>query len=88
MYFVYILWCSETGRTYVGQTEDLVQRYRRHREGSTRTTREKLRQPVVMYWESHPTRADAVKRERYFKAGAGHRAKVELVEQARRWFVG
>jgi predicted GIY-YIG superfamily endonuclease len=50
MYFVYILWCRESGRTYVGQTDHLIRRYRLHCDGSTRATRECLRRPVVAYW--------------------------------------
>ena len=81
MYFVYILACLATGRTYVGHTDDLLRRYRMHRAGLTRTTREKLLNPVVIHWERFPTRAEAVRRERYFKAGAGHRAKQEIVRR-------
>jgi len=79
MYYVYILACLDTGRSYVGQTDDLLRRFRMHAEGSTRTTREKLRRPVLVYWEAHPKRAEAMRRERYFKAGAGHRVKCELI---------
>ena len=77
--YVYILACLETGRSYVGQTDDLLRRFRMHAEGSTRTTREKLRHPVLVYWEAQPNRAEAMRRERYFKAGSGHRVKCELV---------
>ena len=69
MYLVYILWCRETGRTYVGQTDNLLRRFLAHRDGSTRTTRDRLRDPVVVYWEAHPTRSAAMQRERYFKQG-------------------
>lgn len=86
MYFVYILWCRESWRTYVGQTDDLIRRFRAHRDGSTRTTRERLRDPIVAYWESQPTRTAAMQRERYFKHGAGHRLKLQLVAEAAAWF--
>lgn len=84
MYFVYILGCLETERSYVGQTDDLIRRFRLHREGSTRTTREKLHVPVVVHWEAFATRAEAMRRERYYKAGSGHRVKVELVARSLR----
>ena len=86
MYLVYILWCRETGRTYVGQTDNLLRRFRAHRDGSTRTTRDRLRDPVVVYWEAHSTRSAAMQRERYFKQGAGHRLKLQLVAEATAWF--
>ena len=81
MFFVYILACRATGRTYVGQTDHLIQRFRLYCAGSTRTTREKLVSPMVVYWEAFPCRADAMLRERYFKAGAGARRKAALVAQ-------
>ena len=40
MYFVYILVCLQTRRSYVGQTDHLNRRYRAHLGGSTRTTRD------------------------------------------------
>jgi putative endonuclease len=78
-HFVYILVCLKNGSSYVGQTANLVERFRRHRAGSTRTTREKLAQPVVVYWEACATRTEALRRERYFKTGAGHRLKQDLI---------
>lgn len=86
MFFVYILACLETGRTYVGQTDHLLRRYRMHCEGLTHSTRSRLKRPVVVHWESFPTRLDAIRRERYFKNGAGHRLKVELAAQGLRLF--
>ena len=82
MYFVYILVCRETGRSYVGQTDDLIRRYRMHCDGSTRTTREKILCPYVVHWEMFPSRAEAMRRERYYKAGAGHRRKHEIIAEA------
>ena len=80
MFFVYILVCTKTGRSYVGHTDDLLRRFRMHREGTTRWTREKLAEPFMAYWEPHPTRADAMRRERYFKGGSGHRVKRQLID--------
>ena len=65
MFFVYILVCLQTKRSYVGQTDDLLRRFQRHRAGSTRTTRDKFIQPVMVHWEVYPTRAAAMRRERY-----------------------
>jgi predicted GIY-YIG superfamily endonuclease len=86
MYFVYILVCLQSGHSYAGHTDDLVRRYYRHRAGSTRTTREKLVEPVVAHWEACGTRAQAMRRERYFKAGSGHRLEHELIAQALKLF--
>ena len=88
MFFVYILVCLETGRTYVGHTDNLLRRYRAHCDGGTRTTRECLRQPVVAHWEPCETRAEAMRRERYYRSGSGHRRKCELVTASLALFGG
>lgn len=81
MFFVYILVCFQTKRSYVGQTDDLLRRFLRHREGSTRTTRDKFIQSVMVHWEVYPTRAAVMRRERYYKAGSGCRRKQELIAE-------
>ena len=86
MYFVYILVCLKTGRSSVGQTDDLIRRFCLHQAGSTRITREKLITPVMVHWVAYPTRSEAVKKERYFKTGSGHRVKREIIASARQEF--
>lgn len=86
MYFAYILVCLETRRSYVGHTDNLIRRYRFHLAGSTRTSREKLRHPVVAHWERFASRAEAMHRERYFKGGSGHRQKQEIITHALKLF--
>ena len=80
MFFVYVLGCLETKRTYVGQTDDLLRRYRMHCDGFTRHSREKIRVPVVLYFEAWPTRAHAMKRERFLKQGSGYRLRRKIAE--------
>ena len=81
MYFVYILVCLQSRRSYVGHTDNLIRRFDLHRAGSTRTTREKLIEPVMIYWEASPSRAEAMRRERYFKAGSGYRVKYAIIQE-------
>ena len=88
MFFVYILVCLQTGRTYGGHTDNLLRRYRAHCAGGTRTTRDRLRQPVVAHWESCATRAEAMRRERYYTSGSGHRRKCELAAVSQALFGG
>ena len=83
MYFVYILICLRTGRFYVGQTDKLIRRFHQHRDGLVRTTREKLVAPVMLHWEEYDTRSEAMRRERHYKSGSGHRAKHELISRMR-----
>jgi putative endonuclease len=82
MNFVYFLVCLDTGRTYVGQTDNLIRRYYLHLAGSTRTTREKLTRPIMIHWESFPSRVEALSKERYYKSGSGHRLKHAIIAEA------
>ena len=70
-YWVYILQSETTGRFYVGQTADLAERLRRHREGRTAAT--KGRGPWrLVHREEFPTRQAAVARERAIKRRKSH----------------
>ena len=67
MYFVYILQSRSTGRFYVGQCNHLIERFHEHLRGVNLATRS--RGPWWMpYFEVHPTRTDAIRRERKIKA--------------------
>ena len=66
MYHVYILRCSD-GSLYVGSTDNLASRIRRHNEG--RGARHTVtRRPVrLTYAEPHPDRSSALRREQQLK---------------------
>jgi hypothetical protein len=51
VYFVYILYCPVTELSYVGQTDNLILRYYRHRDGKSRWT-SRMRDPIVVHWEA------------------------------------
>ncbi len=65
-YWVYILRNESTGRFYVGHTNDLEDRIRRHNEGRSEATRTGGSWKLV-YQEEFPTRQGAVARERAIK---------------------
>jgi predicted GIY-YIG superfamily endonuclease len=76
VWFVYILRCADNS-LYIGETNDLESRLRKHREGSAClfTTR---RGPVLLaYSEAHATHDAALKRERQLKRWT--RAKKEAL---------
>jgi len=65
-YWVYILRSESTGRFYVGHTDDLGDRIRRHNEGRSEATR--TRGPwKLAYQEEFSTRQAAAARERAIK---------------------
>ena len=70
MFHVYVLRSETTGSHYVGYTSDLRQRSGQHNHGITKST--KNRGPWQMvYHEGFNTRPEAVRRERFLKAGQG-----------------
>ena len=81
MYFVYILQSRTTGRFYIGQCDHLIERFREHQRGASQATRS--RGPWWMpYYEIHPTRTDALRRERELKAKKSAVSIRRLIDQA------
>lgn len=66
MYFVYVLYSLKDNGLYIGQTENLIERYYTHQKGKVRSTRS--RRPFVMiYWEACFNREEAVVKEKEWK---------------------
>ena len=70
MFTGYILRSLSTGKLYIGQTEDLERRLNEHGTGGSRYTRGRGPWELV-YQEAHPTRAEAMNREKALKSGQG-----------------
>lgn len=61
-YYVYILQSEKDGTYYVGSTQDLDSRLKRHNQGRSKYT--KVRRPwKLRYFEAFLDRSSAVKRE-------------------------
>ncbi|MFL7807729.1 MAG: GIY-YIG nuclease family protein [Anaerolineae bacterium] len=77
--YVYIVECSD-GTLYTGWTRNVRARVRAHNAGrGARYTRG--RRPVCLrYWERHPSRAAAMRRERAIK-GWSRAKKLALIEK-------
>ena len=72
-YCVYVLHSIGDGRFYIGFTRDLQSRLVAHRDGSVASTAP--RRPLrLLYCEFHGDQSAALRRERYLKTSAGHRA--------------
>ena len=54
MYYVYFIHNKETGRSYIGYTEDLRRRIKQH----------KAKSPDLIYYEAYKSEDDARRRER------------------------
>ena len=70
MFHVYVLRSITTGRRCVGSCENVEERVRRHNAGHSKATRHGLPW-VLLHSESFSNRAEAARRERYFKTGRG-----------------
>ena len=67
MYVVYILKSLKDHGFYFGHCANIEVRLQRHNQGKVRST--KNRRPFILhYYESHPTRSEAYKRETFFKS--------------------
>ena len=78
-YFVYILKSKNREIIYIGFTNNLERRVREHNSGKSKFTRiYKLWEKV--YIEEYDNKADARKREKYFKLVAGRRFIKKLLE--------
>ena len=72
MYYIYILKSLKDSRTYVGYTNNIGERLKKHNSGQVRAT--KYRQPLeFIFSEEFKTSQEARKRELYWKSGGGRR---------------
>ena len=84
-YFVYILYCPVTNKSYVGQTDNLILRYYRHRDKQSQWTRQ-MQEPLMIHWEGFSTRSEAIKREKYYKSGRGFNKRKRIVNKCIKQF--
>ena len=66
VFYVYILELQD-GRLYVGHTNELVRRHQEHQRGKGSRTSRVFGVGKILYVESHPDRASAMKREAQLK---------------------
>jgi putative endonuclease len=77
-YFVYLLWSIRSKRTYVGQTDDIDNRLKRHNAGYIRSTKA-YRPWILVHKELYSTRSDAMKRETWLKSPTGRKSIVKII---------
>jgi len=74
VFYVYVLVSESTGKIYIGHTSNLQRRLAEHNDVSHNrrkfTTHHKGPWNPI-YYETYPTRSDAMKRERFLKSGKG-----------------
>ncbi len=81
MYYVYVLLSSKDKKFYIGFTNDLKRRLKEHNSGKNIST--KPRSPLeLLYYEAHLSKADAMRRERYFKTTKGKSTLKQMLRKS------
>lgn len=78
MFCTYILQSDKTGKYYIGSTENLDARIKRHNEGRNKSTKSD-RPWRIVYKETFPVKQDAYRREMEIKSYKGGNAFKKLV---------
>jgi len=72
LFFVYAIRCDDDS-IYIGQTEDLQRRWNQHLAGTAVEHTRKHRPLRLEHYEEHPSRREAVAREKWLKTGYGRK---------------
>ena len=80
MFVVYILQSQVNGAYYIGQTNDINDRLRRHNNGESQSTKQK-RPWKVVYVEVVDSKSVAMKRESYLKRQKSRVYVEKLIKQ-------
>jgi putative endonuclease len=71
MFYIYALSSLKRNYIYVGMTKDLDSRIERHNDGREKTTRAYRPFELIFSESLYVERAEARKREKYWKSGVG-----------------
>ena len=79
-FVVYILFSEKHNKTYVGYTSNLLERFKSHNLFGTKGYTTKFRPWKVIYVEFFILKAEALKKEKFFKNGNGTEYIKELLD--------
>ena len=77
-YVVYLLYSKTSRNSYVGYSSHLIERIKSHNIYGTDWTRN-FRPWIVVYVEFFQSKAEAMRREKYFKSGRGLYIKNQII---------
>ena len=69
-HYFYILRSLSNSKLYIGQTENLKQRFKQHNSGSELATKPNIPYDLI-YYSAFKSKTDAVECEKYFKTTSG-----------------
>jgi putative endonuclease len=78
MYYTYVLRSAVKNMLYKGSTEDIQRRLLEHNSAMTNFT-SKYRPWELVYFETFPTRSEAIRSEKFFKTGRGREFLNEVI---------
>ena len=81
MYCVYVLKSLKNDQLYVGRTSDLKKRISEHQAGKVRTTN-RLNPMKLIFFEGFTSKADSIRRERYFKTSKGKSSLKQIIRDS------
>ena len=81
-YYLYIIQSDRDDSFYIGTTQNLDERILRHNHGQSKYTKTKRPWKLVFY-EEHPDRYSAMKREYYIKRRKSKDYITKLIERIR-----
>jgi len=85
MYFVYVLLSLKDDKFYIGYSKDLKRRLKEHDSGKNTSTKSRLPLKLI-YYEAHLSKADAARRERYFKTTKGKSTLRQMLRESLKSF--
>ena len=80
-FVVYILFSEDYGKTYIGFTSNLIERFKSHNYLSKKGYTIKFRPWKVIYVEFFSTKSEALKREKLLKSGKGREFIKEIISK-------
>jgi len=85
MYCVYVLLSLKDNKFYIGFTSDLERRLREHNSGKNISAKSRLPLKLI-YYETHLSKTDAMRRERYFKTTKGKSTLKQMLRDSLKTF--
>ena len=85
MFYVYVLLSLKDKKFYIGFTNDLKRRMKEHNSGKNISTKSRLPLELI-YYETHLSKADAERRERYFKTTKGKSTLRQMLRESLKKF--
>ena len=80
MFYTYVIYSKSKDRYYTGHTHDLELRIERHNQGWSKSTKSGIPWELV-YYETHPSKSLAMKRELEIKRWKNRKLIEELISK-------